>query len=331
MKRLYPKLPPGADVVFRRLFDGENGCRLLISLLNAILRFPPGQRILKLVLLPTHLTGPRAKDKEVVLDVRAEAEDRRQFHIEVQISLKPAYAERVLIYWAGMYRGQFKSGAGYTDLNPVISLHFLFFNLLDKKKYPMFHHVFRARADGDDAVLSPHFEIHTVEMRKFPDLAEGDLEEKWLYFLKHGHEMTAEQAARLGVPEIEEAERKLVMISQSRKLQVAYERRVMAQHDAVALMKDPLTIARREALQEGQEKGERLGQEKGERLGREESLRLWIADMCELLGVDLTADRRAQIEQMDLDKLRELRAALKSARAWPGPVPRSRKQKGSSS
>jgi hypothetical protein len=30
-----PKLPPGDDVVFRRLFDEENDCRLLVCLLNA--------------------------------------------------------------------------------------------------------------------------------------------------------------------------------------------------------------------------------------------------------------------------------------------------------
>ncbi len=45
MTVLLPKLPPGADVVFRRLFNEEDACRLLISLLNAVLRYPVGKRI----------------------------------------------------------------------------------------------------------------------------------------------------------------------------------------------------------------------------------------------------------------------------------------------
>jgi len=58
------KLPPGDDGVFRRLFDEENDCRLLICLLNAILAYPAGQRISQLTLLRTHVAGPLADDKE---------------------------------------------------------------------------------------------------------------------------------------------------------------------------------------------------------------------------------------------------------------------------
>src|ERR1700712_5779566 len=100
-----PKLPPGADIVFRRLFDDEDNARLLISLLNGILRRPPESLIRSLKLRPTHLTGPLAADKEVVLDIRAEAEDDTSFHIEVQVNAQLTYAGRMLYYWAGLYSG----------------------------------------------------------------------------------------------------------------------------------------------------------------------------------------------------------------------------------
>jgi predicted transposase/invertase (TIGR01784 family) len=110
MQAVLPKLPPGDDVVFRRLFDEDKGCHLLICLLNAILAYPDGQRISQLTLLRTHVAGPLAADKEVVLDVHAEAENGNRFHVEVQVSSHPSYSERMLFYWASMYAGQLESG-----------------------------------------------------------------------------------------------------------------------------------------------------------------------------------------------------------------------------
>ncbi len=78
---LLPKLPPRVDLVFRRLFDEQDHCRLLISLLNSILKLPTEDLITELTLLPTHVTGPQADDKEVVLDLRAQTLQRRQFQM----------------------------------------------------------------------------------------------------------------------------------------------------------------------------------------------------------------------------------------------------------
>ena len=70
-----------------------------------------------------------------------------------------------------------------------------------------------------------------------------------------------------------------------------------------------------------QAEGERLGKAEGERLGKAEGerlgLRVAVRDLCEVLGITLTAEQQAQIDSLDLDGLRALRAHLKSARAWP--------------
>jgi predicted transposase YdaD len=55
------------------------------------------------------------------------------------------------------------------------------------------------------------------------------------------------------------------------------------------------------------------GKQEGERKG----LQLAIMDFCEILGIELTPERRAQIEQLDQSQLSQLRTHLKSARAWP--------------
>jgi hypothetical protein len=90
-------------------------------------------------------------------------------------------------------------------------------------------------------------------MTKFPDLREGRPGEKWVYWLKHGHEMTEQEVAALGAPEILEAERKLTMISQDRQLRTDYERRRMAHHDAVSLRRDSWLEGNRLGIDEGKQ------------------------------------------------------------------------------
>lgn len=51
--------------------------------------------------------------------------------------------------------------------------------------------------------------------------------------------------------------------------------------------------------------------------GKQEGERLAIMDLCEILGIELTPERRAQLEQLDPMQISQLRTHLKSARAWP--------------
>jgi hypothetical protein len=62
-----------------------------------------------------------------------------------------------------------------------------------------------------------------------------------------------------------------------------------------------------------QDEGERLGKAEG----RLEGLRVAVRDLCELLGITLTAEQQAHLETLDLAGLGALRAHLKLHRAWP--------------
>jgi predicted transposase/invertase (TIGR01784 family) len=213
------------------------------------------------------------------------------------VASHPCYSERILFYWAGMYAGQLEVGQGYSDLHAVVSVHILFFTLLKDPRHAAYHHIFRVRADQDDAVLSPQLELHTVEMAKFPDLREGPDGEKWLYWLKHGHEMTEQEVAQLGVPEILEAERKLAMISQHRQIRADYERRRMAHHDAVSLRRDSWVEGKREGLDEGMHT----------------ALVEALVSVLQARGFSLSPAQRTRIEaEVDLTRLKDwiARAAL---------------------
>jgi predicted transposase YdaD len=65
--------------------------------------------------------------------------------------------------------------------------------------------------------------------------------------------------------------------------------------------------------------GKQEGRQEGRQEGKQEGLQQAILDLCEVLSIELTPQRRAQLEQLDLAQLHQLRAHLKSTRTWlPG-------------
>ncbi len=101
-----------------------------------------------------------------------------------------------------------------------------------------------------------------------------------------------------------------------------------AKRDAYRKAFDEIEQARqlaREAEARGEAKGKeaglREGEAKGEARGKEagllEGLRATVADLCELLGVELNPARRAHLVALDLAGLSALRSHLKAHKTWP--------------
>jgi hypothetical protein len=76
-------------------------------------------------------------------------------------------------------------------------------------------------------------------------------------------------------------------------------------------------VARDEGKKLGLDEGRRLGLDEGRRQERERSLREAISDLCELLGLGLSAAQQAHLASLDLAALEALRAHLKDHKAWP--------------
>ena len=68
-----------------------------------------------------------------------------------------------------------------------------------------------------------------------------------------------------------------------------------------------------EARREGLAEGEKKGLAEGEKKGRREA----VALACELLGIELTAERRARVDGLDAAGLEALLAALRAERRFP--------------
>lgn len=97
--------------------------------------------------------------------------------------------------------------------------------------------------------------------------------------------MSAGEVARLGVPEIVDADRKLQMISQDRLLRVEYERRQMAHHDAVSRQRD--------AMHQGLVEGRKEGRKEGRATAIAEMLLKLLASR----QLPVTAEHRARVHE----------------------------------
>jgi len=72
----------------------------------------------------------------------------------------------------------------------------------------------------------------------------------------------------------------------------------------------------RSIFAEGEQTGLQQGLQRGLQQGLQQGFQQAIIDLCEVLGIELTPERRAQIEQFDSTQLSQLRAHLKSTRTW---------------
>jgi hypothetical protein len=83
------------------------------------------------------------------------------------------------------------------------------------------------------------------------------------------------------------------------------------------------TEAYRKALDEVEQakqvasEAEARGEARGDARGKVEGLRVTVTDLCELLGIELTGERKAHLAALDLPDLETLRAHLKATKTWP--------------
>ena len=95
-----------------------------------------------------------------------------------------ALKSRILYGWANLYKSQLKQdNAAYSELVPVIAIWVLNQNIFRNSPTP--HHRFQVADLSTQVVLSPHLEIHTLELDKWRKNREPVTTalHRWLEFL----------------------------------------------------------------------------------------------------------------------------------------------------
>ena len=113
---------PMSDVFTAMLWSAPKNEHILCSFINAV-RIDAGMTSI----VQAKVQNPfNIKDfvvsKRIVLDVRVKDEHEHLYDIEVQGANHAAFSNRVVEYSADTFVGQFKSGADYTALHPVMSI-----------------------------------------------------------------------------------------------------------------------------------------------------------------------------------------------------------------
>jgi predicted transposase/invertase (TIGR01784 family) len=310
---------PKTDFVFKRIFGTEQHKSLLIALLNALLELDDAHRIVDLSYLAPEQRVPVDGLKLSILDVKCTDAGGARYVVEMQVLNVDGFEKRVVYNAAKAYVLQLRTGNDYPELCDVVGLTICDFTLWPGEDgQPAVPMLSRWRMQEQHAGRRGMGQLRFTFL-ELPKYTAGDqpvtLVEKWAYFFREAKDLDvvpsaldeapfrdAFEAARMATFDVWEWE--------------AYDREKIAEQDA----RGALTLARRLAHREGLREGRREGLREGLREGREEGLadglRQAVGDLCELLGIELSAERRAALRAMDMGELTALRDRLKRERRW---------------
>jgi predicted transposase/invertase (TIGR01784 family) len=153
------------DYIFRYVFGRPESVPMLLDLVNAVLTDSGSSPVVSLELQNPINTRDTYWAKETVLDIKATAEDKQQFDVEMQVSEDPNFANRSLYYWSQAYARQLERGNKYEELKPVICINLLDFVLFDDTP-ESHHHFVITDASNHERQLTDDLHIHFVELCK---------------------------------------------------------------------------------------------------------------------------------------------------------------------
>ena len=237
-------LPVKNDLIFRIFFADERNEEDLISLLKAVLNLPEDDYN-EIEIADPHLLPEYADDKYAIIDVKLHTKSRKVIHIEIQLKVTPELKKRIVFYESKLITEQLGAGSNYDDIQNVISIIILDKTLIEGSQ--RYHHRF-AFADLDAGVeLTDIVAIHTLELDKLPQAADGTQLYDWASFIAASSEEELAVIAERN-PQIRKAVVKLRALSADERTRDLYERREKARRDEESHMR----WARQEGRQEGE-------------------------------------------------------------------------------
>ncbi len=123
------------DIAFRKIFGNENKTEILISFLNAVLKFEGNRKIIWVAILNPYQVPIVLGGKSTILDVKARDKAGNEYIVEMQVTDRIGFANRVIYYSAKSYAAQLNAGENYHQLKPVIFIGILNFEFLEGKNY----------------------------------------------------------------------------------------------------------------------------------------------------------------------------------------------------
>ena len=174
-------LDPKADLTFKKVFGEHKD--LVISFLNAMLPLEEGRQVEAIEYLAPELVPRTPESKYSIVDVRCEETGGRKFIVEMQMSWRASFKQRVLLNAAKAYVSQLPSGKEYHLLQPVYSLNIV--NDTFEPDMEEYYHYYHMVHDLHTDKVLEGLHLVCVELPKFKakNLTEKKMQILWLRFL----------------------------------------------------------------------------------------------------------------------------------------------------
>ena len=183
-------LDPKNDYVFKRLFTEHP--RALVQLINDLR--PDLTPVTEVEILNPTITPSEMQGKSIVLDILAQDIQGNRYNIEMQVRRYNEWGKRSAYYLAKMLTDQLSAGEDYSDLNAVIGIHLLDFDLYTANPQQTKQAIWRFEMrDGlqPDVSLGNTLQLNLIEMKKADRLGLGDQNLRdWITLFEHWHEET---------------------------------------------------------------------------------------------------------------------------------------------
>ena len=243
------KLTMKNDIMFKLFFSKKENEKFLKSFLSAIL----GERIkIKRVIHDARLEQLSREQKYGILDLEVELESGEYVNIEMQLKNNNNMEERTTFYASKKITEQMVKGKKYKDLNKVIIISILDYNLINLPEY--ITKTVRVADKHREYEINNKVEFYYIELKKFreenPDMKEPI--NQWLSFIdmEKGDwlEMTKKENK-----EIEEAVEEYETLTGDALVKRLEEIRLMSELEE----KSALETARNEGIEMGIEQGQK--------------------------------------------------------------------------
>jgi predicted transposase/invertase (TIGR01784 family) len=294
---------PKTDFVFQRIFGSEDHKSALIGFLNDVLALDETHRVQSVSFLPPEQRPKVNELKYSIVDVKCVDTRGVTYVVEMQVLNVEAFEKRVVYNVAKAYTNQLSRGTEFPELNDVIGISICDFELWRRSegsKVPMVSR-WRLQEQASGTVGLPSLSFVFLELPKYEAGREpATMIDKWTYFFKEAENLEVIPPV-LQEPSIVEA----LEAARTARFTVAEWDAYIAAGMAIRSELGALALA------------EDQGKREGKREGLREGLCGAVRDLCDVLGIALSAERDARVRESTVEQLTALRDEIKRRRQWP--------------
>ena len=285
------KLTMKNDIMFKAFFSKKENEKFLKSFLSAIL----GEEVkIKRVIHDARLEQLTQEQKYGILDLEVELENGEYVNIEMQLKNNNNMEERTTFYASKKITEQMVKGKQYKDLNKVIIISILDYNLINLPEY--ITKTVRVADKHREYEINNKVEFYYIELKKFreenPDMKEPI--NQWLAFIDMEKGEWLEMAKKEN-KEIEEAVEEYDTLTGDELVKRLAEIRLISELEEQSALEN--------AKNEGKEEGKKEGMEQGIRQGKKQNK---IETAKKLLKLKIPMEQIIEITELTKEEILNL-------------------------